>query len=1121
MRLRQKNPLLDKNFLIELDHYHEKEVWAKIIALDINENPTEEITGRITSGGSINVDGTSAVRRSCSLSMVAKDVNINDFYWGLHSKFKLLIGLTNKINSEYPDIIWFPQGVYLITSFSTSQSTNSYNISIQGKDKMCLLNGEIGGTLTAPIDFGKIEERDEKGNLTISDIPIKEIIKEGVHEYAKEPWHNIIINDLDDFGIELLEYTGSRPLYMIIDEATSEVINITMNQNFPFKTLVSGKLTSGKTENIIGNIDEKYLNKLTEFYNGSDTGYAQIILNNGKLCSIAKIEYGQTAGYRLTDITYAGDLIANQGDSLTSILDKIVQMLGQFEYFYDIDGRFIFQKKKTYIQTTWNNLITTSEGEVIADLAATPYGYEFSSNDLAVSFSNSPNLNDLKNDFSIWGVRKSTSGAEIPVHLRYAIDKKPFYYKSIETGKVYISDLSLYEEEKVKVKNQIITEIGEAIMNFDMTYGLKNTGLQKPIKNDDGSWTPGWWDIRDWYEFYYLLKQEYPNKTMKWYSQNTLEGAPLVSSIPNYEQKVDPYYQKPDYRCWLIIESKKTGNYNLQHGAGDPSSPEELERCYYSYIDENGKIQTVRDTSEPDQYFMMPYCGCNEKHTYLEFIRTDINQGNNVYFYNPKFPSVDSFKEIVSKRIEVEYEELIKSGKLQLCDWREIIYQMAKDYRKHNHDDDFLINVRENNTINGKYLYPTGYTGYEQYYIDMEGFWRQLYNPNYKVDDKKLNLGGDGPIETEIQINEWGGFNGVPIEEVYIYPLKPITDKDAVDEDSGEKLYTPEHSFVVTDIGERCNVKTFLETVTLVNDKNKPYFIHYTNQEKPTEVTFAMAKSAYIGSLLIKEGNDYIRYIDKLFENADNLYYQSKDYEKLISLKDNKLYYNSETNTFWPSYYNEKPIEDGNGETFFDQTKITFYHTTYNYIEPDFDEDGELINKQKAYWHKNVWDAPQLLNFWFDFMDTSGEMNKYSVPVVGSRPKVINNTSIKSIYFRETPTVIFINKSNIDGWNHTERKSGYTYIHLPDSMLSLFKMSGQGKSAQNTLEECIYNDTYCVESASMNTIPIYYLQPNTRIYIRDDNSKIDGEYMVSRFTIPLSYNGTMSISATKIADRIY
>jgi hypothetical protein len=71
------------------------------------------------------------------------------------------------------------------------------------------------------------------------------------------------------------------------------------------------------------------------------------------------------------------------------------------------------------------------------------------------------------------------------------------------------------------------------------------------------------------------------------------------------------------------------------------------------------------------------------------------------------------------------------------------------------------------------------------------------------------------------------------------------------------------------------------------------------------------------------------------------------------------------------------------------------------------------------------------------------------------------------------------------------------------------------------LEESMQNETYCVESASITTIPIYYLQPNTKIYIRDENSKIDGEYIVSRFTIPLSYNGTMSISATKIADRIY
>ena len=78
------------------------------------------------------------------------------------------------------------------------------------------------------------------------------------------------------------------------------------------------------------------------------------------------------------------------------------------------------------------------------------------------------------------------------------------------------------------------------------------------------------------------------------------------------------------------------------------------------------------------------------------------------------------------------------------------------------------------------------------------------------------------------------------------------------------------------------------------------------------------------------------------------------------------------------------------------------------------------------YWHKNVWNAPELLNLWFDFLDTYGEMNKYSVSTVGIRPKVVNDTNIKAIYFRETPTVIFINKSNQEGWAYTDRKSGYT-----------------------------------------------------------------------------------------------
>ena len=88
-------------------------------------------------------------------------------------------------------------------------------------------------------------------------------------------------------------------------------------------------------------------------------------------------------------------------------------------------------------------------------------------------------------------------------------------------------------------------------------------------------------------------------------------------------------------------------------------------------------------------------------------------------------------------------------------------------------------------------------------------------------------------------------------------------------------------------------------------------------------------------------------------------------------------------------------------------------------------------------------------------------------------------------------------------------------------MENLFTISAQRKSAKMRLDELLYQHSYCVENVSITTIPIYYLEPNTRIFVHDDKSKIDGEYIVSKFTIPLAYNGTMSITASKAVDRLY
>ena len=159
-----------------------------------------------------------------------------------------------------------------------------------------------------------------------------------------------------------------------------------------------------------------------------------------------KFEYGALAGYRTTDLTYVGDLKANVGETLVSVLDKIKNMLSDFEYFYNLDGQFVFQRKKTYTQVSFNNIEKDAEGiSYVKDSAFTSAtSYSFENGKLVSSFSNSPDYANVRNDFSIWGVRKSVNGNELPVHLRYAIDKKPLFYRTIT---VSAAEVEAYEEQ--------------------------------------------------------------------------------------------------------------------------------------------------------------------------------------------------------------------------------------------------------------------------------------------------------------------------------------------------------------------------------------------------------------------------------------------------------------------------------------------------------------------------------------------------------------------------------------------------------------------------------------------------------------------------------------------------
>ena len=76
------------------------------------------------------------------------------------------------------------------------------------------------------------------------------------------------------------------------------------------------------------------------------------------------------------------------------------------------------------------------------------------------------------------------------------------------------------------------------------------------------------------------------------------------------------------------------------------------------------------------------------------------------------------------------------------------------------------------------------------------------------------------------------------------------------------------------------------------------------------------------------------------------------------------------------------------------------------------------------------------------------------------------------------------------------------------------------KSAYYEIQKELYQYISYNEQVNLTTLPIYYLEPNTRITIRDTASGIFGDYIIKTISIPLDITSTMSISCTRALERI-
>ena len=391
--------LEDKNFLVAIDNEMHKEQFVRIAILDFStELVKANIEGKATSG-SCNLDGNATMRRvaSCSLVVDPEGIDVQGYsvpqqYYNIaevqnlismNKKVKLYTGFTNTLKEEYPiyanyDIIWFPLGLYVVKSANVSRNNAGINISLSLNDKSALLNGDMGGIIPAATIFSESEIYNSTGtSREIEKILIKDIIKYLVVEFGGEDPANVIVTDIPDYITKVMKWNDKKNDLYIYQEGEKGGIQ--------YSTSLPAGIKAKQT-----------------------------------------CKYGEDIGYTLEPFVYPGTLECNAGESVAAILDKIKTALGNFEWFYDIHGRFHFQEIKNYLNTSiTKEILKLNDGDYFSYANMSMSEYTFNNQKIIASLSSAPQYGNIKNVYVVWGTTKSATGADKPIRYHIAIDTKP------------------------------------------------------------------------------------------------------------------------------------------------------------------------------------------------------------------------------------------------------------------------------------------------------------------------------------------------------------------------------------------------------------------------------------------------------------------------------------------------------------------------------------------------------------------------------------------------------------------------------------------------------------------------------------------------------------------------
>ena len=185
--------------------------------------------------------------------------------------------------------------------------------------------------------------------------------------------------------------------------------------------------------------------------------------------------------------------------------------------------------------------------------------------------------------------------------------------------------------------------------------------------------------------------------------------------------------------------------------------------------------------------------------------------------------------------------------------------------------------------------------------------------------------------------------------------------------------------------------------------------------------------------------------------------------------------------------------------------------------------DIKLVYKYYEDFLKNPWNY----NFFLDFIEDDPEhdiiVSNLSIKEVGDRQTASTVESINCIFEPTPKNTIIINwddpQEEINEQKQWAQINGYNILYFPNELFENLGIGGTKNSAFEYIKSMLHEWVSYNEAITIQCLPIYHLEPNTRIKVEDSDSNIFGEYVISSISIPLDIKGTMSITATRALEK--